>query len=152
FTRAIPSSQCMVCHMHQPNVFVNSYLGFTMWDYETDGERMWPAKQRYPSSEEIFRVQARNPEAAAARGNWADPEFLARVSELNPELTHTQFADYHGHGWNFRAVFKRDRAGNLLDDNGAIVKSPTPALLQRAMVPHTDEEWRTGRAGVPVHL
>ena len=34
FTRAIPSSQCMVCHMHQPNVFVNSFYGTTMWDYE----------------------------------------------------------------------------------------------------------------------
>ena len=23
FTRAIPSSQCMICHMHQPNIFVD---------------------------------------------------------------------------------------------------------------------------------
>jgi hypothetical protein len=37
------------------------------------------------------------------------------VSELNPQLKDTQFADYHGHGWNFRAIFKRDRKGNLLD-------------------------------------
>ena len=37
---------------------------------------------------------------------------------LNPKAKHTQFADYHGHGWNFRAVFKRDRKGNLLDDDG----------------------------------
>jgi hypothetical protein len=36
FTRAIPTSQCMVCHMHQPNMFVNTYLGYTMWDYESD--------------------------------------------------------------------------------------------------------------------
>ena len=36
-TRAIPTSQCMVCHMHQPNVFVNPFLGYQMWDYETDG-------------------------------------------------------------------------------------------------------------------
>ena len=27
FSRAIPTSQCMVCHMHQPNMFLNSYLG-----------------------------------------------------------------------------------------------------------------------------
>ena len=26
----------MSCHMHQPNSFVNTYLGYTMWDYETD--------------------------------------------------------------------------------------------------------------------
>lgn len=152
FTTAIPTSQCMVCHMHQPNVFVNSYLGYTMWDYETDGELMWPKKQKYPTAEEIWQSRDRNPEGAAVRGNWSDPEFLARVSELNPTLKNTQFADYHGHGWNFRAVFKRDRSGNLLDDNGAIVKDVTPAKLQQAMVPHTDEEWKNGRPGLPVHL
>ena len=39
---------------------------------------------------------------------------------MNPKLKDTQFADYHGHGWNFRAVFKRDRDGNLLDAEGNI--------------------------------
>ena len=56
-----------------------------------------------------------NPEAAAARGLWGDQDFVERVAELNPKLKHTQFADYHGHGWVFRAVFKHDRKGNLLD-------------------------------------
>jgi hypothetical protein len=41
FTRAIPTSQCMNCHMHQPNIFLNSYLGYTMWDYEADADLMW---------------------------------------------------------------------------------------------------------------
>ena len=45
FTRAIPTSQCMVCHMHQPNMFVNTFLGYTMWDYESDAPRMWPEEQ-----------------------------------------------------------------------------------------------------------
>ena len=35
-TRSVPTSQCMVCHMHQPNMFMNSFLGYTMWDYESD--------------------------------------------------------------------------------------------------------------------
>ncbi|HLG44073.1 MAG TPA: hypothetical protein VI337_03570, partial [Nitrospirales bacterium] len=152
FTKAIPTSQCMVCHMHQPNVFVNTYLGYTMWDYETDGELMWPAKQRYPSSEEMWQRINRNPEEAGVRGNWTDPEFLAQVSELNPKLKHTQFADYHGHGWNFRAIFKRDRKGNLLDDLGHIVSEVTSDKLQRAMAPRTEEEWKNGRPNVPVHL
>ena len=56
-----------------------------------------------------------NPEAAAARGLWGDLAFLEKVAELNPQLKNTQFADYHGHGWIFRAVFKKDRQGNLLD-------------------------------------
>jgi len=42
FTRAIPTAQCMNCHMHQPNMFVNTYLGYTMWDYEADAPSMWP--------------------------------------------------------------------------------------------------------------
>ena len=42
FTRAIPTAQCMNCHMHQPNIFLNSYLGYTMWDYESDAPYMWP--------------------------------------------------------------------------------------------------------------
>jgi hypothetical protein len=119
FTRAIPSSQCMNCHMHQGNLFVNPYLGYTWWDQETDGELMYPKQQKNPTDSELVQAVQRNPEAAAARGLWGDPAFVARVAELNPRLKHTQFADYHGHGWVFRAVFKHDRKGDLrdLDDN-----------------------------------
>ena len=48
FTRSIPSSQCMNCHMHQGNLFVNPYLGYTWWDQETDGEFMYPKEQQNP--------------------------------------------------------------------------------------------------------
>jgi hypothetical protein len=115
FTRSIPSSQCMNCHMHQGNLFVNPYLGYTWWDQETDGELMYPPQQHNPTDDELVRSTMVNPEAAAARGLWGDKDFLDRVAELNPQLKHTQFADYHGHGWVFRAVFKHDRKGNLLD-------------------------------------
>jgi hypothetical protein len=115
FTRSIPSSQCMNCHMHQGNLFVNPYLGYTWWDQETDGEVMYPAQQHDPTDDELVRSTTSNPEAAAARGLWGDKDFLDHVAELNPQLKHTQFADYHGHGWVFRAIFKHDRKGNLLD-------------------------------------
>jgi hypothetical protein len=108
----------MNCHMHQPNIFLNSYLGYTMWDYEADAPSMWPEKQRYPTAEEVHAVLERNPEGAAPRGKWADLDFLRNVYDLNPLLKDTQFADYHGHGWNFRGIFKRDREGNLLDKDG----------------------------------
>ena len=133
FTRSIPTSQCMVCHMHQPNVFMNTYMGYTMWDYEADAPAMWPQKQQYPTAEEIRAVNDRNPEGAAPRGKWADPEFLTHVSELNPTLHDTQFADYHGHGWNFRAIYKRDRHGNLLDAQGAIVSDTDPQKFKKAV-------------------
>ena len=78
-------------------------------------------------------VLERNPEGAASRGNWADPEFSANVSELNPKLKDTQFADYHGHGWNFRAIFKRDRKGNLLDDDNNIISADDPEKFKKAV-------------------
>ncbi|MEO5802118.1 MAG: hypothetical protein ABIR24_01205 [Verrucomicrobiota bacterium] len=126
FTRSIPSSQCMNCHMHQGNLFVNPYLGYTWWDQESDGERMYPKKQKNPTDTEMLASLKKNPEAAAARGLWGDLDFLEKVAELNPKLEHTQFADYHGHGWIFRAVFKKDRKGNLLD-------------LDDNVIPHDDD-------------
>ncbi len=126
FTRAIPTAQCMNCHMHQPNMFLNTYLGYTMWDYEADAPSMWPKEQKYPTSEEMRKVLDRNPEGAAPRGKWADVDFLRNVYDLNSKLKDTQFADYHGHGWNFRAIYKRDRAGNLLDKDGKVVANDDP--------------------------
>jgi len=133
FTRAIPSSQCMVCHMHQPNMFMNTYLGYTMWDYESDAPSMWPEEQKYPTDEEMHDALEANPEGAVIRGKWSDPDFLSDVSKLNPGLKDTQFADYHGHGWNFRAIFKRDRVGNLLDENDKVVPDTAPDKFKRAV-------------------
>ncbi|HEY0266583.1 MAG TPA: multiheme c-type cytochrome, partial [Rhizomicrobium sp.] len=135
FSRSIPTAQCMNCHMHQPNMFLNTYLGYTMWDYESDAPSMWPKEQKYPTSEEMRKVLDRNPEGAAPRGKWADVDFLRNVYDLNPKLKDTQFADYHGHGWNFRAILKRDREGNLLDEKGNIVKNDDP------------EKWRKNGVG-----
>jgi hypothetical protein len=78
-------------------------------------------------------VLDRNPEGAAPRGKWADPKFLSKVADLNPTLHDTQFADYHGHGWNFRAIYKRDRVGNLLDADDKIVKDDDPQKFQKAV-------------------
>ncbi len=133
FSRAIPTSQCMSCHMHQPNSFVNTFLGYTMWDYESDAPTMWPEEQRYPTSAEIRAINERNPEEAAIRGKWSDVDFLRGVSELNPKLKNTQFADYHGHGWNFRAVFKKDRKGDLLDAEGKVIGPDDPDKFKKAV-------------------
>ncbi|MEY3338881.1 MAG: hypothetical protein RL245_1873 [Pseudomonadota bacterium] len=133
FTRSIPTSQCMICHMHQPNMFINSFLGYTMWDYESDASSMWPEEQQFPTPDLIRQVLDRNPEGAAPRGKWADLEFLKGVSELNPTLKDTQFADYHGHGWNFRAIHKRDREGNLLDAEGNIIANDDPQKWKKTV-------------------
>src|SRR3546814_16540859 len=108
----------MSCHMHQPNMFLNSYLGYTMWDYESDAPFMWPERQRYPTAEEIRKVLDRNPEGASPRGKWASLDFLRNVFDIHPKLKDTQLADYHGQGWNFRAVFNAAREGQMLDADG----------------------------------
>ncbi|WP_439816825.1 hypothetical protein [Zavarzinia sp. CC-PAN008] len=133
FTSAIPTSQCMICHMHQPNIFLNTYLGYTMWDYESDAPSMWPKEQHFPSNAEMFQSLNRNPEEAVVRGLWRDVNFLSKVYELNPTLQTTQFADYHGHGWNFRAIFSRDLEGNLLDGEGKIVSNDDPDKFEKAV-------------------
>jgi hypothetical protein len=136
FTRAIPTAQCMNCHMHQPNIFLNSYLGYTMWDYESDAPLMWPEKQKYPTAAQVHETLERNPEGAAPRGRWSDLDFLRNVyDDVNPKAKDTQFADYHGHGWNFRAIFKRDREGNLLDADGKVVANDDPEKFRKAGAP-----------------
>src|SRR5437660_11342791 len=94
---------------------------------------MYPKKQHNPSNDELLQQTQTNPEAAAARGLWGDRDFLEHVSELNPQLKHTQFADFHGHGWVFRAVYKKDRHGWLLDHQGRIVEHATAADLKAAV-------------------
>ncbi|MDE2303070.1 MAG: hypothetical protein KGK11_10980 [Sphingomonadales bacterium] len=146
FTRSIPTAQCMNCHMHQPNIFLNSYLGYTMWDYESDAPAMWPEKQKYPTAAETRATNERNPEGAADRGKWADLDFLRNVYSLNPKLKNTQFADYHGHGWNFRAVYKHDREGNLLDAEGNMASYGTDT---KHIIAWSDpEKWRRNGVGM----
>jgi hypothetical protein len=147
FVRNMPTSQCITCHIHPGTNVVNSYLGYMWWDNESDGEFMYPREQKDPSAAQEARVSRHNPEGAAARGLWsnlypgaenhlgmkAGHDFLERTSELNPQLKHSQFADFHGHGWVFRAVHKRDRKGNLLDAAGAVVGHDDPKKFDKAV-------------------
>jgi hypothetical protein len=137
FTRAIPTSQCMTCHHHQPNQFVNSFLGYTMWDYESDAPLMWPKQQQYPDIKTMHERFERNPEEAVIRGKWGDKDFSKNVhTEVNPKAKDTQFADYHGHGWNFRAIHWRDRKGNLLDKDGNTIPADLPSKEKWELAVH----------------
>jgi len=135
FTSQIPTSQCMVCHMHPGTNMVATYLGLTWWDNESDGAKMYPAKQHTPSQDEEQEKLDRNPEGASLRGLWSDFDFLKDTGTpaFNALLRNTQFADFHGHGWLFRKVFKRDRKGNLLDAEGNIVSPDDPAKFSKAV-------------------
>ena len=146
FTRAIPTAQCMNCHMHQPNIFLNSYLGYTMWDYESDAaaDVAGPENRSRTPAEEADTAPALSDRARSTRCSTAIPKAPRRaacgptsISCATSTTTSTrtpsdtQFADYHGHGWNFRAVFKRDREGNLLDAEGKIVAPDDPEKFRR---------------------
>jgi hypothetical protein len=133
FTRKIPSSQCITCHVHNGNGFLNSYLGYMWWDEQTDGERLYPKEQRNPTAEQIDHDGRFNPEEAASRGLWNDPKFLETVSEMNPTLKKAQFSDYHGHGWMFQKVYKRDRRGSFLDAEGKIIPFDDAELWKKAV-------------------
>jgi hypothetical protein len=167
FVKDMPTSTCIVCHVHPGTNVLNSYLGFTWWDNETDGKLMYPQHQKYPTAEQEFLVSEHNPEGTAVRGLWSDlypgdknqagmtagPNFLENLTQnINPFLKHTQFADFHGHGWVFRAVYKQDRHGNMLDANGNVVTDVTNDKLKAAV----DYQWKQPgdhpAADTPVHL
>ena len=135
FTNQIPTSQCMVCHMHPGTNMVASYLGMTWWDNESDGDKMYPKKQHEPSPDEEQKKLDRNPEGASVRGLWSELGFLMLTGSagFNAELKNVQFGDSHGHGWMFRKVFKRDRKGNLLDAQGNVVSFNDPDKFKKAV-------------------
>jgi len=135
FTRAIPSSQCMICHVHPGTNMVTTYYGLTWWDNEIDGDKMYPSEQRNPSEEDRYQTALRNPEAAAVRGLWGEDKFLEQTggAEFNAKLKTTQFADFHGHGWVFRGVYNHDRKGNWLDKDGHPIAFDDPQRFQKAV-------------------
>ena len=171
FVKNPPTSTCIVCHVHPGTNVLNSYLGYMWWDNESDGWFMYPRKQVNPTSQQDFDASQHNPEAAAARGLWSDlypnlenhkgqkagKDFLEKLTRLNPKLQHNQFADFHGHGWVFRAVFKQDREGQLLDYSNQPV-DPNPATIAARMdqgvkfAQVKDGDPKHPPAGVPVHL
>jgi hypothetical protein len=172
FTSAIPTSQCMVCHVHPGTSVLNSYIGYMWYDEETEARLIYPAKQKDPTAEELVRSLMANPNESAARNHLSDPEFVAELTRLNPHMSKQQFGDFHSHGWAFRAVFKKDRRGNLIDHAGGLVGPPDPRKLAAAMEwPNTARKFHhdlpdpdplaariaetrldTARSGTPVHL
>lgn len=135
FTLSIPSSQCMVCHVHPGTNMETTYFGYTWWDNEVDGDLMYPKKQRNPTPEQYHKAYERDPEGSTAKGLWANVNFLKKTGSkaFNKKLKDTQFADFHSHGWIFRAVYWRDRQGHLLDKKGKIISNNDPHKFSLAV-------------------
>jgi hypothetical protein len=133
FTNSIPTSQCLVCHIHPGTTVMNSYPGYMWFDEETHGKLIYPPKQKNPTADEVIQTVIRNPNESAAKSHLADPNFVADIVRLNMQMDKAQFADFHSHGWVFRAVFKKDREGYLTDHFGNPVGTPTtPQMLMAA--------------------
>jgi len=134
-TRRIPSSQCVVCHMHPGTAVSNTYLGYTWWDLETDGAKMWPAEQKVVEGAARAEALNANPEGSTPKGLWSDPEFLAKTgsAEFNADLKKMQVGDFHGHGFVYRAVWKKDRKGTMLDAKGEPVSEDDPDRWKKAV-------------------
>lgn len=113
FTRRVPVSQCLTCHHHQGNAALVSYTGTMWWDQET-------------GADEVLSGYAR-------RDYEMDDAARARLWDRNPEFTDVQFSDLHGHSWNFRNVYKRDRQGRLLDAEDDVIPHDDPSRFARAV-------------------
>jgi LVIVD repeat len=111
----IPTSQCIICHMHPGTTVVQSYIGYMWWDLESDGEMMYPPEGKKLTAQEVVNRAMFDPNEASLRGNWNELPFLERLYDMNPQTQHNFFSDFHGHGWVYRAVFKQDRKGRILD-------------------------------------
>ena len=84
--------------------------------------------------EDAARSLARNPESGiAARASGRTRSSCKNIVDLNPKLKQTQFADFNGHGWVYRAVYKHDRKGNLLDAEGRPVEFNDPEKFKKAV-------------------
>lgn len=148
-TNAIPTSQCIVCHVHPGTSYANTYTGYMWWDLESDAESMYPRTTAKPTDEQRWESLRKNPDDAATRGLWgnlypyavnhkgepAGNDFLEKTGspEFNAKLTHNQFADFHGHGWMFRAIHKKDLRGNLLDKDGNVISHDDPEKWKKAV-------------------
>lgn len=170
--RNMPTSSCIVCHVHPGTNVLNSYLGLMWWDNETDGALMYPKTQINPTSDDDHAVSEHNPEGSAVRGLWSDhypnlvnhkgekagENFLEKLGTpaFNSQLKHTQFADFHGHGWVFRGVYKQDRHGHMLDYAGKPVATNDQQKLTESMGESmkffSSKPGEHPPAGAPVHL
>ena len=99
FTRSIPSSQCMVCHMHPGTNMVATYFGYTWWDNEMDGEHMWPAAaaqsercRAEPDSDAQSRTLRRPRPVVRRRTSWRKPARPSSTSNCNTPSSPTSTA------------------------------------------------------------
>ncbi len=112
-TRSVPISQCLTCHHHQGNGALGNYVGAMWWDQESDANKILSP--------------------GAQRDEQISAEKRQQLYPANPSNSEVQIADWHGHSWNFRYVYKMDRHGNLLDAAGNKIDHSDPKKFEKAV-------------------
>ena len=112
-TVRVPVSQCLTCHHHQGNGAIGSYAGTMWWDQESDADQLLSAS--------VHRDEQMTEAARDA------------LYPNNDRFDEVQFADFHGHSWNYRKVYKRDKQGRLLSAGGAVVSEDDPDKFDKAL-------------------
>jgi hypothetical protein len=105
-TRSVPTSQCLTCHYHQGSGGITSYTGYLWWDYESDASEVYANKDHIDYDTYL---------------------------ETKRKTTNLKFADYANNGWLFRAVWKRDIRGNLLDKEDKIIPNGASDWMSKAV-------------------
>ncbi|HVO29347.1 MAG TPA: hypothetical protein VMV18_01370 [bacterium] len=108
-TRSVPLSQCLTCHHHQGNGALTTYAGAVWHDQETEVETLKAIDALPGGAGEIA------------------------LGQSNDQFRQVQFADFHGHRWNFRKVFSLDKKGNLLDKDGKKIDFLDPDRFKKAV-------------------
>jgi hypothetical protein len=105
-------------------------------DASDSSPREWRGPVRGESSEVLGAPEPAKSTEIPAVAAHADAKALPTVDDgsvFNDKLRHNQFADFHGHGWVFRAVHKKDRQGRLLDREGNLIDPDDPQKWTKAV-------------------
>jgi hypothetical protein len=127
-TRAIPTSQCLTCHIHQGSGALGNYIGVEWWDGETDGEAFYGKDGEAKWGEELHDVH----------------------EQANPSAKHTQFTPQHRSGWSFRKIYRKDVEGRLLDKDGNVIPADDPEWAKKA-VHMVDAHFEAGMHCIDCH-
>ncbi len=128
FTRSIPNSQCMTCHLHQGNGALGNYAGIMWWDGETDAEWFYNKDGSLKTGKKLHDID----------------------KVVNPKSKISQFSALHRSSWSFRKIYKRNESGGLLDAEGKIVSWDDPKWYEKA-VHLTDAHFDAGMHCIDCH-
>ena len=149
----VPTSQCVVCHMHPGTNVVQTYLGMMWWDEETDGKPHLSAGRQASDGGGIHPVHAGKSERIGRPRQPVRTGVSAITCAI--EQSHQAYAIRRlpRPRLGLPAVFRQDRHGRFLDHDGHIIEHVGNAELQAAMR-FQDEKPKDGKyePGVPVHL